>query len=127
MKITLTNSIHMDHDTETIEEHYRGELTIKGNFRYLVYQNTDNEKVVIRFNSEELSMIRYSNPNSQMKFLANGEASCTIPTPVGKQHLITKSSSFILSDNSIHFNYQLFPIDSDLPLATYDLSICYGS
>lgn len=124
MKITITNQIDMGGDTELIHEEYQGELTVKGDYHYLVYTNDDKEKVVLKFKTTELTMTRFSNPQSHMRFAANDLALCSVPTPMGVQKLVTKTSWFALAGNEVSLRYDLLPhAEAETGLASYDMTI----
>lgn len=126
MKITIKNKIQMGSETELIHEEHQGELTIKGDYHYLVYQNEEAEKVVLKFKSNELLMTRFSKPQSLMRFVANELALCSIPTPMGTQKMVTKTHHFELSQDVLTLSYELLPhAESEDALATYQMSISW--
>ncbi|HEQ0654159.1 TPA: DUF1934 family protein, partial [Streptococcus pyogenes] len=49
MKLQLTNHIRFGDETEIIQEIHDCEWREKGGYQYLIYQNTDKEKVVIKY------------------------------------------------------------------------------
>ncbi len=83
MKLQLTNHIRFGDETEIIQEIHDCEWREKGGYQYLIYQNTDKEKVVIKYNETELTMSRFSNPQSIMKFFAGKKVLIALPTPMG--------------------------------------------
>ena len=70
MEIKIKNKIKVDDQVEIIEEIHECELMEKGDYTYLVHHNSEEEKVVIKLNQEELIMTRFSNPKSIMRFSA---------------------------------------------------------
>ena len=69
MKLQLTNHIRFGDETEIIQEIHDCEWREKGAISTSSIKNTDKEKVVIKYNETELTMSRFSNPQSIMKFL----------------------------------------------------------
>lgn len=128
MNISIKNRIQMGSECELIHEAYQGELTIKGDYHYLVYDNDEKEKVVLKFKSDELVMTRFSKPQSLMRFVANSLGVCTIPTPMGIQKMVTRSSAFQLEANSLRLSYQLLPYaEAEEAFADYDMEIAWSS
>nr|WP_156806110.1 DUF1934 family protein [Streptococcus sp. S784/96/1] len=126
MKIMIKNKIQMGNEMELIHEEYEGELTLKGDYHYLVYQNEETEKVILKFKSDELLMTRFSKPQSLMRFVADDLALCSIPTPMGTQKMVTKTHRFELGQDVLTLSYELLPhMDSKEALATYQMSISW--
>lgn len=127
MKITIKNQIQIGSETELIHEEYKGDLTIKGDYFYLVYQNDESEKVVLKFKADELLMTRFSKPQSLMRFTANDLALCSIPTPMGMQKMVTKTHRFDLVDDMLHLAYELLPhVEAEQAFASYQMTISWG-
>ena len=55
----MRNTIKFDEQLEVIDQLYDVELREKGDFSYLLFYNEDQEKVVLKFNGEELAMTRF--------------------------------------------------------------------
>lgn len=128
MKITLKNTITIDDQVEIFHETYEGELVDKGGWHYLIYQNSDQEKVVIKVKTDELVMTRFGSPQTHMRFVAGGLAPATIPTPMGVQSLVTNSRAFQLDvlGQQVQLSYDLLTSEeAELPLASYDLQISW--
>lgn len=126
MKIEITNTITIDGEVDKVREQHDCQLTKKGGFDYLVYTNADKEKVVIKFNQEELVMTRFSTPQTLMRFHKNSLALASVPTPMGVQKLLTRTHSFEadLEVSSVRVVYDLLTHEeADLPLASYDLRL----
>lgn len=128
MKITLNNTITIDDQVELFHETYEGEVVEKGDWLYLIYQNSDKEKVVIKVKTDELVMTRFGSPQTLMRFVAGGFAPATIPTPMGVQRLVTNSRAFQLDEatQQVQISYDLMTSEeAELPLASYDLQISW--
>lgn len=128
MQITIKNKIQIDDDVELIHEAYEGEVMTKGDWLYLLYQNREQEKVVIKVKDDELVMTRFSQPQTQMRFLAGGQAPASVPTPMGLQRLVTNSRAyhFDLPGQQVLVTYDLLlSPEAELPLASYELQISW--
>ena len=125
MKIRMRNTIKFDEQLEVIDQLYDVELREKGDFSYLLFYNEDQEKVVLKFNGEELVMSRFSNPKTIMRFLKDSDSLAYIPTPMGLQEFIIQTSHYEVSEEKIELAYQLQNKEG-VPLANYRLEITRG-
>ena len=108
MKIRMRNTIKFDEQLEVIDQLYDVELREKGDFSYLLFYNEEQEKVVIKFQEEELVMTRFSNPNTIMRFLKDSDSLAYIPTPMGMQEFIIQTRHYEVGDGQTRGNH-LFP------------------
>lgn len=126
MKIAIKNKIDLDGQVELIHEEHEVVVTKKNGQLYLVYQNAESEKVVIKCQDKELVMTRFGQPNTIMRFLAGGYALASVPTPMGLQQLVTLTKSFDLRDNCLSLTYDLLPNEEATQVfASYDLQISW--
>ena len=125
MKIRMRNTIKFDEQLEVIDQLYDVELREKGDFSYLLFYNEDQEKVVLKFNGEELIMTRFSNPKTIMRFLKDSDSLAYIPTPMGMQEFIIQTSHYEVSEGKIELAYQLQNKEG-VPFADYRLEITWG-
>ena len=125
MKIRMRNTIQFDEQLEVIDQLYDVELREKGDFSYLLFYNEDQEKVVLKFNGEELVMSRFSNPKTIMRFLKDSDSLAYIPTPMGLQEFIIQTSHYEVSEEKIELAYQLQNKEG-VPFANYRLEITWG-
>ena len=125
MKIRMRNTIKFDEQLEVIDQLYDVELREKGDFSYLLFYNEDQEKVVLKFNGEELVMTRFSNPKTIMRFLKDSDSLAYIPTPIGMQEFIIQTSHYEVSEGKIELAYQLQNKEG-VPFANYRLEITWG-
>ena len=125
MKIRMRNTIKFDEQLEVIDQLYDVELREKGDFSYLFFYNEDQEKVVLKFNGEELVMSRFSNPKTIMRFLKDSDSLAYIPTPMGMQEFIIQTSHYKLDGQKIELAYQLQNQEGH-PFASYQLEITWG-
>ena len=125
MKIRMRNTIKFDEQLEVIDQLYDVELREKGDFSYLLFYNEDQEKVVLKFNGEELVMTRFSNPKSIMRFLKDSDSLAYIPTPMGLQEFIIQTSHYEVCEEKIELAYQLQNKEG-VPFANYRLEITWG-
>ena len=125
MKIRMRNTIKFDEQLEVIDQLYDVELREKGDFSYLLFYNEDQEKVVLKFNGEELVMSRFSNPKTIMRFLKDSDSLAYIPTPMGLQEFIIQTSHYEVGEEKIALAYQLQNKEG-VPFADYRLEITWG-
>ena len=125
MKIRMRNTIQFDEQLEVIDQLYDVELREKGDFSYLLFYNEDQEKVVLKFNGEELVMSRFSNPKTIMRFLKDSDSLAYIPTPMGLQEFIIQTSHYEVGEEKIELVYQLQNKEG-VPFANYRLEITWG-
>ena len=125
MKIRMRNTIKFDEQLEVIDQLYDVELREKGDFSYLLFYNEDQEKVVLKFNGEELIMSRFSNPKTIMRFLKDSDSLANIPTPIGMQEFIIQTSHYEVGEEKIELAYQLQNKEG-VPFANYRLEITWG-
>ena len=125
MKIRMRNKIQFDDQLEVIDQLYDVELREKGDFSYLLFYNEEQEKVVIKFQEEELVMTRFSNPKTIMRFLKESDSLAYIPTPMGLQEFIIQTSHYEVGEEKIELAYQLQNKEG-VPFANYRLEITWG-
>ena len=125
MKIRMRNTIKFDEQLEVIDQLYDVELREKGDFSYLLFYNEEQEKVVLKFNEEELVMSRFSNPKTIMRFLKISDSLAYIPTPIGMQEFIIQTSHYEVGEEKIEIAYQLKNREG-VPFANYRLEITWG-
>ena len=125
MKIRMRNTIKFDEQLEVIDQLYDVELREKGDFSYLLFYNEEKEKVVLKFNGEELVMSRFSNPKTIMRFLKDSDSLAYIPTPMGLQEFIIQTSHYEVGEEKIELAYQLQNKEG-VPFANYRLDITWG-
>ena len=125
MKIRMRNTIQFDEQLEVIDQLYDVELREKGDFSYLLFYNEEQEKVVLKFNGEELVMSRFSNPKTIMRFLKDSDSLAYIPTPIGMQEFIIQTSHYEVGEEKIELAYQLQNKEG-VPFANYRLDITWG-
>ena len=125
MKIRMRNTIKFDEQLEVIDQLYDVELREKGDFSYLLFYNEEQEKVVIKFQEEELVMTRFSNPKTIMRFLKDSDSLAYIPTPIGMQEFIIQTSHYEVGEEKIELAYQLQNKEG-VPFANYSLEITWG-
>ena len=124
MKIRMRNTIKFDEQLEVIDQLYDVELREKGDFSYLFFYNEEQEKVVLKFNGEELVMSRFSNPKTIMRFLKDSDSLAYIPTPMGLQEFIIQTSHYEVGEEKIELAYQLQNKEG-VPFANYRLEITW--
>ena len=125
MKIRMRNTIQFDEQLEVIDQLYDVELREKGDFSYLLFYNEEQEKVVIKFQEEELVMTRFSNPKTIMRFLKDSDSLAYIPTHMGMQEFIIQTSHYEVGEEKIELAYKLQNKEG-VPFADYRLEITWG-
>lgn len=127
MKIYLQNEIDLDGQLEVIDQTFPVEVKKKDGKLYLIYQNEEEEKVVLKCDEQELVMTRFSNPKSIMRFVKNQEAIVTIPTPLGIQHFVTQTILYQLSadQQDLILHYDLNGLENQQKFASYKMKISW--
>ena len=125
MKIRMRNKIQFDDQLEVVDQLYDVELREKGEFSYLLFYNEEQEKVVIKFQEEELVMTRFSNPKTIMRFLKDSDSLAYIPTPMGMQEFIIQTNHYKVGEEKIELAYQLQNKEG-VAFANYRLEITWG-
>jgi len=125
VKIRMRNTIKFDDQLEVIDQLYDVELREKGDFSYLLFYNEEQEKVVIKFQEEELVMTRFSNPKTIMRFLKDSDSLAYIPTPMGMQEFIIQTSHYEVGEEKIELAYKLQNKEG-VQFADYRLEITWG-
>ena len=125
MKIRMRNTIQFDEQLEVIDQLYDVELREKGDFSYLLFYNEEQEKVVLKFNGEELLMTRFSNLKTIMRFLKDSDSLAYIPTPIGMQEFIIQISHYEVVEEKLELAYQLQNKEG-VAFANYRLEITWG-
>ncbi|NQG96973.1 DUF1934 domain-containing protein [Streptococcus suis] len=125
MNIRLRNEIDLDGQLEVIDQIFPVEVKEKDGKLYLIYQNDEAEKVVIKCDEEELVMTRFSNPKSIMRFVKEQDAIVTIPTPMGIQHFVTQTSLYQMSaeQQELALHYDLKGLEHQQKFASYKMHI----
>ncbi len=125
MKIRMRNKIQFDDQLEVVDQLYDVELREKGGYSYLLFYNEDQEKVVLKFNGEELVMSRFSNPKTIMRFLKESDSLAYIPTPMGMQEFIVQTSHYEVGEEKLELAYKLQNKEG-VAFANYRLEITWG-
>ena len=125
MKIRMRNRIQFDEQLEVIDQLYDVEVHEKGDYRYLLFYNEEEEKVVLKFHEEELVMTRFSSPKTIMRFLKDSDSLAYIPTPMGMQEFVIQTNRYQVDGQKIELDYQLQNQEGH-PFASYQLEITWG-
>ncbi len=125
MKIRMRNQIKLDEQMELIDQVYDVEWTQKGDYHYLVYQSEEQEKVVLKFNGDKLTMTRFSEPKTILHFIKNGQHLVSIPTPLGAQQFVTDTQHYHLDaeNQALELHYDLKRGNDDQLFASYQMKI----
>ena len=128
MQIRLRNEIQLDGQMEVVDQSYPVEATSKNGHLYLIFINEEMEKTVIKCDTAELVMTRFSTPKSIMRFLPEKEAIVTLHTPLGIQHFVTATDHYQLKteQREIELHYDLKQLEGDGIFATYRMEISWG-
>ena len=125
VKITIDNLIHIDHETEIIHEEYKGDYHEKNGSHFLVYQNEMSEKVVMKYDTEMLTITRFSKPSTIIKMHPEVVTKTAIATPVGPQRFEIKTQLYKKSATGFKASYQFW--QGETKIAQYDLEIHFSS
>jgi len=125
MKIRMRNQIKLDEQMELIDQVYDVEWTQKGDYHYLIYRSEEQEKVVLKFNEDKLTMTRFSEPKTILYFIKNGQHVVSIPTPLGAQQFVTDTQHYHLDaeNQALELHYDLKRGDDDQLFASYQMKI----
>ena len=128
MKIRLRNEIQIDNQVEVVDQVYPVEVKQKKDQVYLIFNNEEEEKTVIKCDARELVMTRFSTPKTIMRFLPEKEAIVTLHTPLGIQHFVTATDHYQLEAEKgrIELHYALKQLEGDGIFATYRMEISWG-
>lgn len=121
----MRNTIQFDEHLEVIDQVYDAEVHEKGAYSHLLFYNGEKEKVVIKFNGQELVMSRFSKPKTILPFLKGSDSLAYIPTPMGMQEFIIQTSRYQVEGQKIELDYQLQNQEGH-PFASYQLEITWG-
>ncbi|GAB2022008.1 DUF1934 domain-containing protein [Pseudolactococcus yaeyamensis] len=124
VKITIDNLINIDHETEIIHEEYTGDYHEKNGSHFLVYQNEMSEKVVMKYDTEMLTITRFSQPSTMMKMHPEVVTKTAIATPVGAQHFEIKTQLYKKSATGFKASYQFW--QGETKIAQYDLEVHFS-
>ena len=124
IKITIDNLIKIDRETEVIHEAYTGDYHEKNGSHFLVYENELDEKVVMKFDAEMLTITRFSQPSTVMKMHPEVVTKTAIATPVGPQHFQIKTQLYQKSGNGFKASYQFW--QGETKIAQYDLAVHFS-
>lgn len=126
MKIIIDNKVIMDQDIDMIHEEAQGDYKEKGDFSYLIYTNSEKERLVLKFNDISLSVTRFGTPQTTMLFKKDAFAAAQIPSPLGLQRLVTKTTHFKLQKQAreLTLYYQLLSHpEAETALADYQMRL----
>jgi uncharacterized beta-barrel protein YwiB (DUF1934 family) len=120
MKITIRNKINIDNQIERIKEIFSGEIKQISGKTVLIYQNANDEKVMIKFTDEEMNMIRYADRAVSMRFNEKIETSTSYE---GLGELIITTDSYKVNHElkNLKISYQL--AQNDQKIGDYKLRI----
>lgn len=126
--IRLVNEIQLDGDVEVVDQRFPVTVTEKKDSLYLVYENEESEKVVLKCLPDELIMTRFSTPATIMRFVSQKEALVQLQTPMGVQSLLTQTDRYEVDKEKqcIELRYALKPLESEQVFACYRLRIEWG-
>ena len=124
VKITIDNLINIDHETEIIHEEYTGDYHEKNGSHFLVYQNEISEKVVMKYDTEMLTITRFSKPSTIMKMHPEVVTKTAIATPVGPQRFEIKTQLYKKSATGFKASYKFW--QGETKIAQYDLEVHFS-
>ena len=91
----------------------------------MIYQSEEQEKIVLKFNEDKLTMTRFSEPKTILHFINNGQHLVSIPTPLGAQQFVTDTQHYHLDaeNQALELHYDLKRGDDDQLFASYQMKI----
>lgn len=121
MKLLINNQIEINGQTESVSENYECELTVRGGKTYLTFVNPLGDKMVIKFNENELTRIQFGENPLTMRFVKNQLTSFSHEL-LGLIMIDTKA--YEVSESRLRIAYQL--LQNEVPIGNYQLEISYG-
>ena len=106
IKISIHNFIKIDGQSEQVLETYQGELQQLAGKTCLLYQNELDQKVLLKFDSQELQMIRYMEKPMKMVFQKNAVTALNYPG-LGPLSVVTENLQVDLQQQKISLTYAL--------------------
>ena len=126
MRLRIQNQIQLDQEVEIFDQFYEAELKEKAGYRYLIYKNEEDEKVILKFNQEEFQMTRFSTSRNQMIFSPKSRRSAWITSPMGLQEIETETDLYELGESELTLVYKLYPLEGLAPFASYAMKISWS-
>ena len=105
MEIIIRNRIKIDQQEELVKEIYQGELKKGEHQTLLKYQNAANEKVLLKFDENEVIMTRFAKRPIKMHFHPE-IPSLTEYEGLGELSILTNALSIDHESRTIKINYQ---------------------
>lgn len=125
MKIRIDNHIcYGGKEIEQTSHVYSGVYHQKGSSEYVVYQNDEAEKVVVKWDQQALVMTRFSTPPFILRFEKGKQTSTHLPTALGGQLLVVSTSELQCDNHQIKVSYDL-KTKEQKELAQYDCTISW--
>ena len=121
--ITIDNLIRIDRETEVIHEEFTGDYHEKNGSHFLVYQNELDEKVVMKYDHEMLTITRFSAPSTIIKLHPKVSTQAVITTLVGPQVFDVKTKKHETIPEGFKTDYEFW--QGDTKIAQYALSVCF--
>ncbi|GAB2024684.1 hypothetical protein OfM1_07550 [Lactovum odontotermitis] len=121
MKLLINNQIEINGQTENVSESYECELTVRSGKTYLTFVNPLGDKMLIKFNENELTRIQFGENPLTMRFVKNQLTSFSHEL-LGLIMIDTKA--YEVSENRLRLDYQL--LQNEVPIGNYQLEISYG-
>lgn len=127
MEVTIKNTIKIGQEIEKVLEVHKCEPFKKENALFLTYQNSENEKVILKLTKSEFVMTRFSSPKSVMTFHKDRLSDVAIPTPLGYQYFQTncQTFNFFEQDSTLKIMYDLIQTGTEEIFASYRLEISW--
>lgn len=124
IQITIDNIIEIDHEKEIIHEVFSGDYREKNGSHFLIYQNELDEKVVMKYDAEMLTITRFSEPSTIMKMHPEVTTKTAIATPVGPQRFELKTQAHQMLADGFETQYQFW--QNDVKIAQYRLTVHFS-
>ncbi len=122
IKIVIQNKIKIAEQEELIHEEYDGEFKKISGKWCLIYQNSATERVLIKFDENELSMIRYADSPVKLHFHKDFLTN-TYYEGLGFLNVTTKKLQVNLENASVNLNYHLS--QNEQKIADYQMQISW--
>ncbi|MFC4652395.1 DUF1934 domain-containing protein [Lactococcus nasutitermitis] len=122
IKINIHSHIKIERQEEAIHEEYKGELKEIAGKICLIYTNSQDEKVLIKFDEQELSMTRYTDNPISMHFHKEFPTKADY-AGLGKLSILTKDLSVNSAQQIVELYYHL--AQNELKIGEYRMQITW--
>ncbi|MDR0199777.1 MAG: DUF1934 domain-containing protein [Streptococcaceae bacterium] len=122
MKIIFDNQISIDNQHEHLTEEFDGDAKLIDGKTWLTFENTDKEKVLVKFDETELVMTRYGDFPTTMRYVPD-KTTQNQYQGLGTLDILTKWYEVFTEECRVLLHYTMFQGTQEL--GNYKLEITY--